>query len=61
MEKKPLRSKRFEKLAERPVNQEPFIKPWPETSLIAVASPLMIGDVLNLLTFDRASRYEFIS
>ena len=44
MEKKPLRSKRFEKLAERPVNQEPFIKPWPETGLIVVASPLMIGD-----------------
>lgn len=49
MEKKPLRSKRFEKLAERPVNQEPFIKPWPETGLIAVASPLMIGDVLNII------------
>jgi propanediol dehydratase large subunit len=40
MDQKPLRSKRFEKLAERPVNQETFIKPWPETGLIAVASPM---------------------
>ena len=40
METKPLRSKRFEKLAERPVNQETFIKPWPDTGLIAVGSPL---------------------
>ena len=40
METTPLRSKRFEKLAERPVNQETFIRPWPETGLVAVASPL---------------------
>ncbi len=40
MEEKSLRSKRFEKLANRPVNQETFIRPWPETGLIAVASPL---------------------
>jgi propanediol dehydratase large subunit len=39
MKKRTLRSKRFEKLAERPVNQETFIKPWPETGLIADASP----------------------
>ena len=31
METKQMRSKRFEKLAERPVNQETFIRPWPKT------------------------------
>jgi propanediol dehydratase large subunit len=35
-----MRSKRFEKLAERPINCETFIKPWPEVGLIAMDSPL---------------------
>ena len=40
MEEPPLRSKRFEKLADRPVNKETFIYPWPETGLIVADSPL---------------------
>jgi propanediol dehydratase large subunit len=35
-----MRSKRFEKLAQRPVNRETFINPWPEVGLVAVGSPL---------------------
>ena len=35
-----MKSKRFEKLARRPVNQETFIKPWSETGLSAMESPL---------------------
>jgi propanediol dehydratase large subunit len=35
-----MRSKRFEKLAKRPVNRETFIKPWPEVGLVAMGSPL---------------------
>jgi propanediol dehydratase large subunit len=35
-----MKSKRFENLAKRPVNQETFIKPWSETGLAAMASPL---------------------
>jgi propanediol dehydratase large subunit len=35
-----MRSKRFEKLAERPINRETFIKPWPEVGLIAIGGPL---------------------
>ena len=35
-----MKSKRFENLAKRPVNQETFIKPWPETGLAAMDSPL---------------------
>jgi propanediol dehydratase large subunit len=34
-----MRSKRFERLAERPVNKETFIKPWPEVGLATTASP----------------------
>ena len=34
-----MKSKRFEELSRRPVNQETFIKPWPEYGLIAVGSP----------------------
>jgi len=34
------RSKRFEKLARRPVNRETFIEPWPEVGLTATDSPL---------------------
>lgn len=40
MEETPMRSKRFEKLADRPVNKETFINPWPETGLIVADSPL---------------------
>jgi propanediol dehydratase large subunit len=35
-----MKSKRFEKLAQRPVNQETYIKPWSETGLTAMESPL---------------------
>jgi propanediol dehydratase large subunit len=35
-----MRSKRFERLATRPVNRETFIAPWPEVGLIAMGSPL---------------------
>jgi len=35
-----MRSKRFEKLAHRPVNRETFIQPWPEVGLVAIGSPL---------------------
>ena len=34
-----MKSKRFEELSQRPVNQETYIKPWPEYGLIAVGSP----------------------
>jgi propanediol dehydratase large subunit len=40
MEDTLLRSKRFEKLADSPVNKETFIKPWPEQGLIVADSPL---------------------
>jgi len=35
-----MRSKRFEKLAQRPINRETFIRPWPEVGLAALDSPL---------------------
>ena len=35
-----MKSKRFENLAKRPVNQETFIKPWSETGLAAMDSRL---------------------
>ena len=34
-----MRSKRFEQLDKRPVNQETFIQPWPEVGMIATDSP----------------------
>jgi propanediol dehydratase large subunit len=34
-----VKSKRFEKLEERPVNRETFIRPWPEVGMIATDSP----------------------
>lgn len=34
-----MRSQRFEKLAERPINKETFIKPWPEVGLSTINSP----------------------
>ncbi|MBM4429069.1 MAG: propanediol dehydratase, partial [Chloroflexi bacterium] len=35
-----MHSKRFERLQERPINSETFIRPWPEVGLIAMNSPL---------------------
>jgi len=35
-----MRSKRYQKLAERPINKETFIKPWPEVGLSTINSPL---------------------
>lgn len=35
-----MRSKRLERLAQRPINRETFINPWPEVGLIAIDSPL---------------------
>jgi len=33
------RQKRFEVLAERPINKDGFIKEWPEVGLVAMESP----------------------
>jgi propanediol dehydratase large subunit len=34
-----MRSKRFERLAERPINKDTFVKPWPEVGLSTTCSP----------------------
>lgn len=34
-----MKSKRFEELAKRPVNQDGFVKEWIEEGLIAMESP----------------------
>ena len=34
-----MRSKRFERSAERPINKETFIQPWPEVGLATTSSP----------------------
>ena len=34
-----MKSKRFEALAARPVNQDGYVKEWPEVGLIAMNSP----------------------
>ena len=34
-----MRSRRFEKIAERPINRDTFIRPWPEAGLAATDSP----------------------
>ena len=34
-----MRSKRFERIAERPVNRDTFVKPWPEAGLSTTFSP----------------------
>lgn len=44
-----MRSKRFEKLAERPINRETFIQPWPEVGLSTTDSPF---DPTPSLTID---------
>ena len=59
-----MKSKRFENLAKRPVNQETFIKPWPETGLEAMASPLDPAPGLKILDgqvveMDGVSRDDF--
>jgi propanediol dehydratase large subunit len=59
-----MRSKRFEKLAQRPVNRETFIKPWPEVGLIALDSPLDPSPSLTIqdgvvVEMDSVRREEF--
>ena len=34
-----MKSKRFEVLASRPVNQDGYVREWPEVGLIAMNSP----------------------
>ena len=59
-----MRSKRFDKLAQRPVNRETFIKPWPEVGLIAFDSPLDPSPSLGIenrsvIEMDGVRREEF--
>lgn len=59
-----MRSKRFQKLAQRPVNRETFIKPWPEVGLIALDSPLDPSPSLKIedgvvMEMDGVRREEF--
>ncbi len=59
-----MRSKRFEKLAERPINRETFIKSWPEVGLIAMDSPLDPAPSLEIedgvvVEMDGVRREEF--
>jgi len=59
-----MRSKRFEKLARRPINRETFIKPWPEVGLIAMDSPLDPSPSLKIeegvvVEMDGVRREEF--
>ena len=59
-----MRSKRFEKLAGRPINRETFIKPWPEIGLIAMDSPLDPSPSLKIedgvvVEMDGVRREEF--
>jgi propanediol dehydratase large subunit len=59
-----MRSKRFEKLAERPINRETFIKPWPEVGLIAMNSSLDPSPSLKIedgvvVEMDGVRREEF--
>src|SRR3954469_20639695 len=35
----PIHSRRFAILAERPINKETFVEPWPEAGLIVADSP----------------------
>ncbi|MDR0512328.1 MAG: propanediol/glycerol family dehydratase large subunit, partial [Treponema sp.] len=34
-----MKSKRFEALAQRPVNQDGFVKEWPEVGMVAMNGP----------------------
>ncbi|MDD5468889.1 MAG: propanediol/glycerol family dehydratase large subunit [Anaerolineales bacterium] len=59
-----MRSKRFQKLEGRPVNQETFIEPWPEAGLIPADSPLDPSPSLRIeagevVEMDGKSRGEF--
>jgi propanediol dehydratase large subunit len=59
-----MRSKRFQKLEERPINQETFIKPWPEVGLIPMDSPLDPAPSLRIeagvvIEMDGKRREEF--
>ncbi len=59
-----MRSKRFEKLSDRPVNRETFVKPWPEVGLVAMGSPLDPSPSLKIedgvvVEFDGVPRGEF--
>jgi propanediol dehydratase large subunit len=59
-----MRSKRFERLAGRPINRETFIKPWPEVGLITMDSPLDPSPNLKIedgvvVEMDGARREEF--
>ena len=59
-----MQSKRFEKLATRPVNRETFIQPWPEVGLIAADSPLDPAPSLEIengvvIEMDGVPREEF--
>jgi propanediol dehydratase large subunit len=59
-----MRSKRFQELEGRPVNQETFIEPWPEAGLIPMDSPLDPAPSLRIeagevVEMDGKSRGEF--
>jgi propanediol dehydratase large subunit len=59
-----MQSKRSEKLAQRPVNRETFIEPWPEVGLIAFDSPLDPSPSLEIenevvVEMDGVRREEF--
>jgi propanediol dehydratase large subunit len=59
-----MQSKRFERLAGRPINRETFIKPWPEVGLIAMDSPLDPSPSLEIrdgevVEMDGVPRHEF--
>ncbi len=59
-----MRSKRFQKLAERPINRETFIKSWPQVGLIAMDSPLDPAPSLEIedgvvVEMDGVRREEF--
>lgn len=59
-----MKSKRFEKLAERPVNRETFIHPWPEVGMVATDSPADPGPGLKvaagrIVEIDGVERKDF--
>jgi propanediol dehydratase large subunit len=59
-----MRSKRFQKLEGRPINQETFIEPWPEVGLIPMDSPLDPAPSLRIeagvvVEMDGKQREEF--
>ena len=42
-----MKSKRFEVLAARPVNQDGYVQEWPEVGLIAMNSPFDPNTTIN--------------